>query len=59
MSSFEIRGLVRGDLDFAAAALRSLPGLVERPSGRRMVFGLSHGLGDSPLCWAVGSPAKG
>ncbi len=43
----------------AAAAFRSLPGLVENRPSRRMVLGLSHTPGGSPLCWAVGSPAKG
>ncbi len=43
----------------AAAAFRLVPGLTERPASRRMVLGPFSKLGDSPLCWAVGSPAKG
>jgi len=43
----------------AVAAFRSLTGLAEQPGSWRMVLGPSDRLGNSPLCWAVGSPAKG
>ena len=43
----------------AVAALNSLPGLVPQHASLRMVLGPSDRLGNSPLCWAVGSPAKG
>ena len=43
----------------AAAAFRSLAGLAGQPGSRRMVLGPSDRPGNSPLCWAVGSPAKG
>lgn len=51
-----------GVLDTNAAAvrlLRGLPGLSEEAPSRRMVLGPSDRLGNSPLCWAIGSPAKG
>ncbi len=43
----------------AAAALNLLPGLQSRQPSWRMVLGSGEHLGDTPLCWAVGSPAKG
>ena len=43
----------------AVAALSSLPGLVPQHASLRMVLGPSERLGNSPPCWAVGSPAKG
>ncbi len=43
----------------AVRALRALPGLTEQPPSRRMVLGPSDRLGNSPMCWAVGSAAKG
>jgi hypothetical protein len=43
----------------AVAAFRSLTGLAEQPGSWHMVLGSSDRLGNSPLCWAVGSPAKG
>ena len=41
-----------------AAALWSLSGLTVEPGICRMVLGSSDQLGNSPFCWAVGSPAK-
>ncbi|MBN1940431.1 MAG: GNAT family N-acetyltransferase [Candidatus Aminicenantes bacterium] len=38
---------------------RSLPGLTEFRPSIRMVLGDSSRLGDSPMCLAIGSPAKG
>lgn len=43
----------------AVRYLRAVPGLVEQPPSIRMVLGPSDRLGNSPMCWAVGSPAKG
>jgi predicted N-acetyltransferase YhbS len=43
----------------SVAAVRSLPGMTEQPPSIRMVLGPSDRLGNSPLSWAVGSPAKG
>jgi GNAT superfamily N-acetyltransferase len=43
----------------AVASFRSLAGLAGQPGSRRMVLGPSDPAGHSPLCWAVGSPAKG
>lgn len=43
----------------AVTGIRSLPGMTEQPASLRMVLGPSNRLGNSPLCWAVGSPAKG
>ena len=43
----------------AGRAFRSLPGLAEEPPSLRMVLGPSGRLGNSPMCWAIGSPAKG
>ncbi len=43
----------------AVQALRSLPGMTEQPPSRRMVLGPSDRLGNSPMCWAIGSAAKG
>ena len=43
----------------AVAALNTLPGLAPQHASLRMVLGPSDRLGNSPLCWAVGSPAKG
>lgn len=43
----------------AVAALSSLPGFAPQHASLRMVLGSSDRLGNSPLCWAVGSPAKG
>ncbi len=43
----------------AVSALRGLRGLEEQPPSRRMVLGPSDRLGNSPMCWAVGSAAKG
>jgi GNAT superfamily N-acetyltransferase len=45
--------------DAAVRYLRSAPGLTEQLPSRRMVLGTSDRLGNSPLCWAIGSPAKG
>ncbi|MCJ7587285.1 MAG: hypothetical protein MUQ00_05200 [Candidatus Aminicenantes bacterium] len=43
----------------AAESLRGLGGLQPQRSSWRMVLGTGDRLGNSPLCWAVGSPAKG
>ncbi len=43
----------------AVAALGSLSGFAHQQASLRMVLGPSDRLGNSPLCWAVGSPAKG
>jgi ribosomal protein S18 acetylase RimI-like enzyme len=43
----------------AVQALRSVPSLAEEPPSLRMILGPSDRLGNSPMCWAVGSPAKG
>jgi predicted N-acetyltransferase YhbS len=43
----------------AVTALGALPGLAPQHASLRMVLGPSDRLGNSPLCWAVGSPAKG
>ncbi|MDH4195903.1 MAG: GNAT family N-acetyltransferase [Candidatus Aminicenantes bacterium] len=43
----------------AVTALGSLPGFAPQHASLRMVLGPSDRLGNSPLCWAVGSPAKG
>ena len=43
----------------AVVAFRSVAGLSWQPGSWRMVLGPSDRLGNSPLCWAVGSPAKG
>lgn len=56
------RRLRVGVLETSEAAvrfLRSVPGLAEVPGSRRMILGASGRLGSSPLCWAIGSPAKG
>lgn len=56
------RRLRVGVLETSEAAvrfLRSVHGLAEIPASRRMVLGASDRLGNSPLCWAIGSPAKG
>jgi ribosomal protein S18 acetylase RimI-like enzyme len=43
----------------AVESLRGLGGLQPQRPSWRMVLGPGGRLGNSPLCWAVGSPAKG
>jgi len=43
----------------AVESLHGLGGLQPQRSSWRMVLGPGGRLGNSPLCWAVGSPAKG
>ena len=50
---------VLGTNEQAVAALGRISGLTPQHASLRMVLGPSDRLGNSPLCWAVGSPAKG
>jgi hypothetical protein len=43
----------------AVQFLRLVPGLIEQLPSNRMVLGTSDRLGNSTLCWAIGSPIKG
>ncbi|MHB8054001.1 MAG: GNAT family N-acetyltransferase [Candidatus Aminicenantales bacterium] len=45
--------------DAVVRFLRSIPGLAGQPPSLRMVLGPTDRLGNSPMCRAIGSPAKG